>query len=236
MQEPEPVDREVEAVLHELDRITLNSNPTHTQDQSADDDNEVDSSISYDVQCGETPAEEAEVVQSSQMLLPGEQAALDHINRQRRVQKQPTCEFLSSSVLIEALCGTQMASGRAWNPDKKTKADLIVDYLTLIVNRSTPAKPSPSPSRSPGLKWLFRNSKGTASPNNSSESFTSPSKTEKTRSLDFVKGCTVADPEESSINPKGVKKQALAKTTGSTGSTGSGSSRNPVKKKAWIPN
>lgn len=147
-------DMEVKHVLHELDSVNI---------ISADE--------------GATTSElSSSSTNNSKELLPGEIAVLGHMNKARADRGESPVFKLTRKDLEQHLCGIHLVTGDVWKPGSKSKAEMISDYLALIISREkTPLKRSQS-KKSPiqTIKsMLRRSSKSPASPSASFDSITS---------------------------------------------------------------
>eukprot|EP00889_Picochlorum_renovo_P006263 jgi/Picre1/33293/NNA_008617.t1 len=147
-------DMEVKHVLHELDSVNI---------ISADE--------------GATTSElSSSSTNNSKELLPGEIAVLGHMNKARADRGESPVFKLTRKDLEQHLSGIHLVTGDVWKPGSKSKAEMISDYLALIISREkTPLKRSQS-KKSPiqTIKsMLRRSSKSPASPSASFDSITS---------------------------------------------------------------
>jgi hypothetical protein len=125
-------DTEVKEVLHELDSV---------QFETHDDDGESEVTSS--------------TAETSKELLPGEIAALGHMNTLRASQGLSPVYTLSKKDLQERLQVITLSNGQMWKPGSKSKAEMISDYLALVVSKPTPSSRGKS-SPLQGLKSLMR--------------------------------------------------------------------------------
>lgn len=139
----ETEDTDVKDVLHELDSVQIVSH----EDEG---ESEVSSST-------------AEI---SKELLPGEIAALGHMNTIRAAEGLSPVYTLSKKDLQEKLEGITLSNGNPWRADSKSKAEMISDYLALVVSKTTPSsKARSSPLQS--LKTFMRRKQDGKTPQSS---------------------------------------------------------------------
>lgn len=207
-------DTEVKEVLDQLDSVRIVS-------QDEESESEISSSTT----------------EMSKELLPGEIAALGHINTIRASHGLSPVYTLSKEDLQEKLHAVTLSSGKPWRPDSKSKADMISDYLALVVSKGTK---SPTEKTSPlqNLKTFLRmKQEKTTSPE---QGVKSPSVI-RTIDLESPTSCGSNDTEDHAAHVGDVR--AILSTTTLTDPkhppakehNRSKKQTSPGKKKIWIP-
>lgn len=107
-------DTDIKEVLHELDSVQI---------VSREDTEDVESDV-----CSSTDT-------NSKELLPGEIAALGHLNTVRAGNGLSPVYTVSKKDLQDKLVGIRLPNGQTWEAGSKTKAEILSDYLALVVSK-----------------------------------------------------------------------------------------------------
>ena len=193
-------DTEIKEVLHELDSVNMLS--SEHGDRMSD--------------ASSTAAE----------LLPGEIAALGHMNTVRASQGLSPVYKLRTEDLKHKLEGIPLVTGETWQPGSKSKAEIISDYLALVVSREKKA------SRSNTSKVVTSSPKG--SPALSHESISSSQMMTGNTTDEYTSSHDQHPVGDAKAHVTTRQRHSAKASTNGTGSLQS-TKPVPVKKKIWIP-
>jgi chromosome segregation ATPase len=193
-------DTEIKEVLHELDSVKMLS--SEHGDRMSD--------------ASSTATE----------LLPGEIAALGHLNTVRASQGLSPVYKLRTGDMKQKLEGIKLVTGELWQPGSKSKAEIISDYLALVVSREKKA------SRSNSTRIVISSPKG--SPALSHESISSSQMMNGNTADEYMSSYDQHSVGDAKAHVTTTQRHHAKISTNGTGSLQS-TKPAPVKKKIWIP-